>query len=230
MYFKHAGEIWREFPELVPGVIHVRGITAEVTVDDRLAPYHAVADSRLAAETVGGLPEIQAWRGAFSRMGLKPTQYRSASESLLRRYSKDGSLPRIHPLIDVCNAISLAFATPIAVFDLSAVTGFIDVRHAAGDETYRTFGGEVEHPAENEVIFVDANREVHARRWCNRQSGSSAVRESTADVLIVAEAMHDGASADVERLIEAIAGELRATWQTGPQTAILTSSEPQFAF
>src|SRR5215471_7162093 len=33
------------------------------------------------------LPEVQAWRRIFSRMGLKPTQYGCGSESLLRRIS-----------------------------------------------------------------------------------------------------------------------------------------------
>jgi DNA/RNA-binding domain of Phe-tRNA-synthetase-like protein len=38
-------------------------------------------------------PEIRAWRRAFTRMGFKPTQYRYASEALLRRFRKDGALP-----------------------------------------------------------------------------------------------------------------------------------------
>jgi DNA/RNA-binding domain of Phe-tRNA-synthetase-like protein len=50
-------------------------------------------------------------------MGLKPTQYRCASEALLRRFRKDGSLPWIHPLVEVCNPVSLAYAIPIAVAD-----------------------------------------------------------------------------------------------------------------
>jgi DNA/RNA-binding domain of Phe-tRNA-synthetase-like protein len=39
---------------------------------------------------------------------MKPTQYRCASEALLRRFRKEGALPRIHPLRDLCNAVSLA--------------------------------------------------------------------------------------------------------------------------
>src|SRR5262249_47895012 len=80
------------------------------------------------------LPEIQAWRRAFTTMGLKPTQYRCASESLLRRLRKEGSLPPLHPLVDLCNAISLAFAIPVAVFDASQITGDLCVRYADGAE------------------------------------------------------------------------------------------------
>ena len=132
------------------------------------------------------VPEIQAWRRAFARMGLKPTQYRCAAESLLRRFRKEGALPRLHPLVNLCNAVSLAFAIPVAVFDISKITGALEVRYAAGDEDYLTFSGEVEHPAVHEVIFFDAAGQAHARRWSNRQSGLSAVRNPTTAALIVA--------------------------------------------
>ena len=56
-------------------------------------------------------------------MGLKPTQYRCAAESLLRRFRKEGSLPRLHPLVDLCNAVSLAFAVPVAVLDAGRIAG-----------------------------------------------------------------------------------------------------------
>ena len=65
------------------------------------------------------LAEISAWRRAYAQMGLKPTQYRSAAEALLRRFRRGEELPRLHPLVDLCNAISLAFALPVAVFDLA---------------------------------------------------------------------------------------------------------------
>jgi DNA/RNA-binding domain of Phe-tRNA-synthetase-like protein len=115
MYFWHSPEIWQDFPELVAGVIYTAPITKDACVGRRIGPFNAIAESRLAVSQEGQLPEIQAWRRAFSRMGLKPTQYRCASESLLRRLRQDKSLPRIHPLIDLCNAISLAFAIPVAV-------------------------------------------------------------------------------------------------------------------
>src|SRR6516225_993339 len=117
MDFQHSGEIWRDFPELVAGIVFAGGITHDVAAGDRVARFTAVARARLAGTTEGELPEIRAWRRAFTRMGLKPTQYRCASEALLRRLRKDGTLPPLHPLVDICNAVSAAFAVPVAVFD-----------------------------------------------------------------------------------------------------------------
>jgi DNA/RNA-binding domain of Phe-tRNA-synthetase-like protein len=231
MDFQHSAGIWADFPELVPGVLFADGLGREVPpVGPRAARFTAIAADRLAGGSEAELPEIQAWRRAFSRMGLKPTQYRCASESLLRRFRKEGSLPELHPLVDLCNAISLAYAIPVAVFDVSRITGGLEVRYADGDEDYLTFSGETEHPAAHEVIFADAARRVHARRWTNRQSGWSAVRESTGAALIVAEALHDRAASDIRDLTEALASELAAIYSATPAVAVLTPSAPRFTF
>ncbi len=204
MKFSHAPALLRDFPELVSIARHVEGVDALGDVSSLVAPFHTLAANRLDGRTESDLPEIQAWRRTFSKMGLKPTQYRSAAESLLRRFRKEGALPRIHPLVDLCNAVSLAFAIPIAVFDLATVSGGLQVRCAAGTETYETFSGEIEHPEPGEVIFADKAGQAHARRWTNRQSGLSAIRPATARALIVAEAMHETAREDIAELAEAL--------------------------
>ena len=228
MHFQHAAALWRDFPALVPGVLYAEGITADA--DPKTGPYEQAAQKRLAGGPESELPEIQAWRRAFARMGLKPTQYRCAAESLLRRLRKEGSLPRLHPLVDLCNAVSLAFAVPVAVLDADQIAWPLEVRYAAGDEDYLTFGGEVEHPAPGEVIFADRSGQAHARRWTNRQSGRSAVSPATSTVLIVAEALHEGAAMTIADLIEALTAGIAKTWPVTPQTAILTAAGPRFTF
>jgi DNA/RNA-binding domain of Phe-tRNA-synthetase-like protein len=163
-------------------------------------------------------------------MGLKPTQYRCASESLLRRFRKEGSLPQIHPLIDLCNAASLAFAIPVAALDVAKVAWPMQVRPAAGTENYLSFSDEIEHPEPGEVTFADAQGQAHARRWTNRQSGLSAVRDETASVLIVMEGVHAGAAADVQNLGTALADALHEVWGVAPQRGLLTASSPCFEF
>lgn len=228
MQFSHADALWAEFPDLSAGIIHVRGITPGADVAAAVGRFEALARDKLGSAAESELPEIQAWRRAFSRMGLKPTQYRCASEALLRRFRKEGSLPRIHPLIDLCNAVSLAFAIPVAALDVARIAWPLQVRRAAGDERYETFGGEIESPEPGEVIFADAEGRAHARRWTNRQSGLSAVRDGTAEVLIVAEGLHAGAAGDVGRLVEVLADEIAAHWAAPLATAVLSRGAPAF--
>ena len=98
MHFSHANEIWCDFPELSAGALYAEGIRRDVDVGARVAALQGETQARLGTKAESELTEIQAWRRAFSKMGLKPTQYRCASEALLRRFRKENALPQIHPL------------------------------------------------------------------------------------------------------------------------------------
>lgn len=228
VHVEHAPGIWAAHPALVAGVARAGGVTRDGDVAAAVHRLHTAAKARLATATESEFPEIQAWRRTFARLGHKPTQYRCAAESLLRRFRREGSVPRLHPLVDLGNALSLAYAIPVAVFDLDRVAGFLEVRHARGDERYLTFGGEVEHPRPGEVIFADAEGRAHARRWTNRQSGHSAVRERTREVLVVAEALHGSAARDVPALLTDLVEGLQRAWPGAVRTAVLSAEAPRF--
>src|SRR5438105_3496416 len=92
MRFSHHPAIWSRFPELAAGALFAGNIRPDVDATPAITRYEQLARQRLEqAGSESELPEIQAWRRAFQRMGLKPTQYRCASESLLRRFKKEGS-------------------------------------------------------------------------------------------------------------------------------------------
>lgn len=230
MYFCHSSQIWEQFPQLVPGLLVVDGIAPDKNVEARLTPFFERARQRLNRQTESEMPEIAAWRRAYSQMGLKPTKYRSAGEALLRRFKREDSLPQLHPLVDLCNAVSLAYALPVAVFDLDQVDSFLEVRHADGEETYLAFSGKEENPAAQEVIFADASRHVHARRWTFRQSRQSTVSNQTRRVLIVSEGLHDAAATDVAFLIDELAQHIASVWTLPDKQAILSAQNPRLDF
>jgi len=228
VHFGHSAALWQQFPQLVPGVLVVAEVHSDVAVP--LEPWHARARERLARGPESELAEVSVWRRAYTQMGLKPTQYRSAAEALLRRFRREGDLPRLHPLVDLCNAVSLAFALPVAVFDLAGVDSRLEVRHAVGGEEHTGFGGETEHAEPGEVIFADAASHAHARRWTFRQSRRSTVSLGTRDVLIVAEGLHPTAATDVPALIDALSGHLTELWGAPRHRAVLTQAAPWLEF
>jgi DNA/RNA-binding domain of Phe-tRNA-synthetase-like protein len=226
MRFQHSEAIWRDFPLLSAGAVVIQGKTSDRDVTRQSQRLLARADARLQGLSESELPEIQAWRRAFAQMGLKPTQYRCASEALLRRYRKDKALPHFHPLVDLCNAVSVAYAIPVAVFDLDRVDGNLEVRYANGAEVYLAFSGATEHPATGEVVFADAASQAHARRWTNRQSALSAVGPDSVRALIVAEALHDDAVADVAALLDELQRVLTVVRAEPERVVRLSSDQP----
>ncbi|WJV52984.1 phenylalanine--tRNA ligase beta subunit-related protein [Prodigiosinella aquatilis] len=208
MKLSYTDEMKQRFPERITGTLQLTSFINGGDFTPPINQFYRIATNRLCLAHEGEWPEIQAWRKAFTKMKLKPTQYRCAAEALLRRFRKEGELPQINPLIDLCNAISLAFGIPIAVFDLDCVSGDLMVRHARGNEVYQPFSGDIEYPDKGEVIFSDDADRAHARRWTNRQSGYSAIDHGSTTILIVAEAMHSTAQNDIPHLLDTLQGVL----------------------
>jgi len=201
MTVQHDPRLLAEFPQLSVGTIAIDGVDTVTTTPDTAQLLLSRATSRLEEHPESAWPAVMAWRRVFSTLGLRPTQYRCASESLLRRLRTTGSLPAIHPLVDLCNAASAAYGIPIAVFDREAVVGNLTVRRANGTEHYLAFDGTAEHPEPGEVVFADEAGHAHSRRWTHRQSARSSIQASTRSVLVVIEAMHESGADDVAALV-----------------------------
>jgi DNA/RNA-binding domain of Phe-tRNA-synthetase-like protein len=218
MTFSYHSAIGQTHSKLFTGLVLLRNLPADPDFTDAIMRLEGDALRRLADSPEADLPAIRAWRAAFSTMGLKPTQYRSASEALLRRLRKDGTLPKLNPVVDICNAASAAYAVPVAAFDLERIVGSLTVRPATGDETYLTFGGDTEQPEPGEIIFADDSGAAHARRWTNRQSAASAISGQTRTALLVIEGLHDRAEHEVLAARDTLSGlfqDAGAAVQTG---------------
>ncbi|MBZ0298152.1 MAG: hypothetical protein K8J31_00315, partial [Anaerolineae bacterium] len=188
---------------IVGGVILAEGMhngpSAAALQQVFVAEQQAVV-ARIGDTPLSELPALAAWRRAFSKFGVKPTQYRSACEALLRRLTKKGDIPSINTLVDIGNIVSIRYALPVAVFDTRLLKGPLTVHFADGSERFTELDSdEVMHPEVGEVVFSDETKRVYARRWCWRQSAESAAQDDTVDAIITFEAQHDGGRGDVEQ-------------------------------
>jgi DNA/RNA-binding domain of Phe-tRNA-synthetase-like protein/ribosomal protein S18 acetylase RimI-like enzyme len=216
--FAYARDLAERYPGIRAGLVHATGLANGPSSPELLEEYRAeqgAASERLSATPLADLPSIVAWRRAFTAFGAKPTQYRNAAEALLRRLDKHGDIPSISTLVDLGNLVSIRYAMPVAVFDRGGVAGSITVRFARGDEPFTDLGSsEVTHPDPGEVVFVDEEDVVCARRWCWRQSAQSATSASTTEALVVVEGQHETAEEDVRAAV-------------GDLVALLAAQQPE---
>ena len=212
--FAYDRDVAERYPGIRAGLVHATGLANGPSSPELLEEYWAeqrAAAERLSATSLADMPSIVAWRRAFTAFGAKPTQYRNAAEALLRRLDKHGDIPSISTLVDLGNFVSIRYAMPVAVFDRAGVAGSITVRFAHGDEPFTDLGStEVTHPEPGEVVFVDEDEVVCARRWCWRQSAQSATGPATTEALIVVEGQHEAAAQDVEAAVGDLAALLGA--------------------
>jgi DNA/RNA-binding domain of Phe-tRNA-synthetase-like protein len=200
--FAYDDAVAERYPTIRAGVIHATRLANGPSSPELLEEYRAeqqAASERLKATVIADLPPVAAWRRVFTGFGAKPTQHRNAAEALLRRLAKHGDIPTINTLVDIGNLVSIRYAMPVAVFDQASIASSTTVRFATGAELFTDLGStDIVHPDPGEVIFVDSNNVVSARRWCWRQSAQSATSTTTVDALIVVEGHHDTACQDVE--------------------------------
>lgn len=204
----HTAEVRSKFPFLRAIALRLVDYDSSQLAASAQLQHLAIARHRLAQGVESEWPSIKAWRSVYAAMGYKPTQYRCAAESLLRRFRQDGSLPLVNFLVDYCNAVSVAFGIPLAALDSQMIEGDIRVQSAEGHERYLTFQGDIEHPEPGEIIFRDDAAWAHSRRWVHRQSGRSAITANSRQVLLVAEAMHHGADQELIAMRDVLNREL----------------------
>lgn len=229
--FQYDWEIMTRFPETIGGVIIGSNITNTATSSELRDLYQA--EQQVVIEGIGAgatplsaIPSLSAWRRVLRSFGVDATKYRSAPEALLRRLTKKGDIPCINTLVDIGNLISIRYALPVAVFDLQKVRGAITVHFADGSERYQQLGdAEVIYPEVGEVVFSDDINMVIARRWCWRQSQTSAATESSEDIVITIEAQHEDGGADVTNALKDILDLLGQFTNGEYQQSILHSNK-----
>jgi DNA/RNA-binding domain of Phe-tRNA-synthetase-like protein len=203
--FAYDGAIIESYPSVHAGVIHGTGLDNGPSSTELLSEFKAeqrVAIARLNEAAIADLPSIAAWRRAFVQFGAKPTQHRNAAEALLRRLVKVGDIPTINALVDMGNLVSVRYGMPVAIFDQAHIADSTIVRFATGEERFVDIEStDSVAPQPGEVIFVDCDNIVMARRWCWRQSAASATSQDTVEALVVIEGLHETAREDVESAV-----------------------------
>jgi DNA/RNA-binding domain of Phe-tRNA-synthetase-like protein len=113
----------------------------------------------------------------------------SASETLIRYVEKRGDIPRIGPLVDVYNAVSLETKLSLGAHDLAAVSGGIAVRLTTGAERYHPVGAAEPEPVRpGEYCYIDGDGTGSPEVICRlevRQSEKTKVTPATRDVFLI---------------------------------------------
>jgi DNA/RNA-binding domain of Phe-tRNA-synthetase-like protein len=231
--FAYDPKVSERFPSIRAGVIHARGLSNGPSPQELLDEYQTgqrTVVQKLGETAIADLPSISAWRRVFAEFGAKPTRYRNAAEALLRRLSKQGGIPTVNTLVDVGNLVSIRYAMPVAVFDQANIAGgSTTVRFATGSELFTDLGSsDIVYPDPGEVIFVDSDNVVSARRWCWRQSAQSATSTTTQNALIVIEGHHDTARQDVESALTDLTSLLASHQPHGQvESYVLSPTNPR---
>ncbi len=187
MIFSIQREIFGALPDLTIGVVVGLGLD-NTRPSPEIETLLAGAIESMKKDFVGDKaqehPRIKPWRQAFSKLGISGSKFPSSIESMARRVLKGDPFPRINPLVDLYNSVSLKHLVPMGGHDLDTLVGNIHLRFAEGWEPFTPMGGgETVTVPKGELVYRD-DREVLTRNWVWRQCEKDKATDRTRRIFI----------------------------------------------
>lgn len=177
--------VFEKLPTACFGVVAAKGIDNSrpcEKIGALLDEGIALAEARFSGQKVKEAPDILPYRAAFQALGINPNKYMCSIEALFTRIAKGKGMPRINPLVDLNNAVSLKYTLPMGTHDLGASPLDMEVRFAREGDVFLPFGGgSTETPDSGELVYA-VGSEVRTRRWTWRQSEQGKIGPETSYV------------------------------------------------
>jgi DNA/RNA-binding domain of Phe-tRNA-synthetase-like protein len=203
-----SDDVRRRFPAYRAVVVEASGVSNGPS-DDESAGWLREAEARARRRLAGGppsaLPEIAAWRAVMAAFGCKPSRFPCSAEALLKRVARGDELPPINRLVDLYNAVSVAYALPLGGEDVDQVRGDVVLMTAVGDEEFD--GGDPPRPGE--VVWRD-DVGVTCRAWNWRQGVRTRITEASSHVYFLLEAIEPGGATTLAEAAKELCGRLDA--------------------
>ena len=143
MKLKVSKQIFDRYPQVEIGIVTVKNacnFNKGEEIQNLLRKAEEKIRERISEEKVLEVPEVIKLREIYQSFGAKPRDYRSSIEALIRRVAKGNNLPRINPLVDLYNYISLEYILTAGGEDTNRVKGDLILDFANGGETFIPLG------------------------------------------------------------------------------------------
>ena len=161
MLFSIQKELFDHLPDLTIGMVVATGLDnthPSREIDQLLQQAIEVLKKNFVGGKAQDHPRIKPWRTAFAKLGISGSKFPSSVESMTRRILKRDPFPKINPLVDLYNSISLRCLVPMG-------------------------GGERVTVPKGELVYRD-DQEVLTRNWVWRQCEKDKATEKTRNIFI----------------------------------------------
>lgn len=126
-------ERWPDYAVVLVAIDHIDPARVASAAEELLDEAVATARSSDDVDT-----HIARWHDVYREFGVRPRAARVSVDALIRRARSDNGLPRINPLVDLYNALSILHRVPIGGEDLDHYLGPPRLLLATGSEPFHT--------------------------------------------------------------------------------------------
>ena len=126
---------------------------------------------------------LKGFNELHKKIGLKRKKNTAISESLLKKFLKDETLPSSNKLIELCNIVILDSRLSVGMHDMDKINGGVTLKQASSDISYNFL--EERTINKGQYIYID-NNDVLYRLEVN-QNPKTIVSEKTTNIFITIE-------------------------------------------
>ena len=191
MRFEVAEVLFDQVPNLCVGGVLASTIDNAGDVPE-VVRFMQTAVSELAAAgtAIREHPHVVVWRDAFLRLGINPNKYPSSIEALGKRVMKSQSLPRINPVVDLVNALSVKHIIPMGAHDLDMMPGDVALRFSKPGDMFLPWGStEPEVIDAGEIVYATGPH-IRTRKWVWRQGEQAKIRPESRTIFFPIDAFY----------------------------------------
>ncbi len=233
MLFLIQKELFDILPDLTIGMVVARDVDNTHPlreVDDLLTRAVEEVKRNFIGDKAQEHPRIKPWRTAFSKLSISGSKFPSSIESMARRVLKGDPFPKINPLVDLYNSVSLRYLVPMGGHDLDTIEGNISLRFAEGWEPFRPMGGgEAVIVPKGELVYRD-EREVLTRNWVWRQCEKDKATEKTKNIFIPIDVLGEVGRERADEIIAELLQLIPRYLGGAISSAVLNSEMPSAEF
>ncbi|MDR2892142.1 MAG: hypothetical protein LBV80_03520 [Deltaproteobacteria bacterium] len=231
MKFTVSKELFEVLGEACFGVVAVQGLDNNLdlpVIRQDLAEQIAAREAEFENKKVKEDAQIVPYREAFQALGINPNKYMCSIEALLSRIAKKKGMPNINAGVDLGNAVSLKYCLPMGAHDLDTMQGDIEIRRAAGQDTFVPFGETVaETPDAGEMVYVSGHT-VRTRRWTWRQSEHGKITAATSSIFYPIDGFKNVNEAKVLAARDELAAKAKSLFNCKVITGFVDKHSPEF--
>lgn len=141
----------------------VEGVRAMEGVEEVISEAETAAREALTPEAIEADPHLACYRELHEQVGARARDV-AAPEALRHMLLRTGSLPRINPVVDLYNAVSLRTRLALGAHNLDRIEGDVHLRFTTGTERFVPLGRQDPKPVRvGEYAYVDDAGDVLCR-------------------------------------------------------------------
>jgi DNA/RNA-binding domain of Phe-tRNA-synthetase-like protein len=233
MFFSIQKELFDILPNLTIGMVVARGLDnthSSKEIEDLLIQAVEEVKRNFIVDKAQEHPRIKPWRTTFSKLGISGSKFPSSIESMARRILRGDPFPKINPLVDLYNSVSLRYLVPMGGHDLDTLKGNIYLKFAEGWEPFTPMGGEETMIVpKGELVYRD-DQEVLTRNWVWRQCEKDKATEKTRNIFIPIDVLGEVGKDRADEIIQELSGLIPRYLGGTIFSTILNSEKPVAEF